>query len=161
MKTGLEEQIKQNIVDNYDRYYRLAFTYVRNEQDALDVVQEGAYKAILYGNSLRKPEYMSTWIYRIMINEALAFIKKRPATAELEEGIEHGREDTYESIDMKRAIDSLGEPEATIIRLRFFEDLKIDQIAEILKENVNTIKTKLYRSLKKLKLELSEEDMYV
>lgn len=155
MKT--DDKIKQNIVDNYDKYYRLAYSYVHNENDALDIVQEGAYKAILYSESLKKEEFLNTWVYRIMINEALQFIKKNKTSDALIDNITEGIEDSYENIDLKRAIEQLEEPEGTIIKLRFFEDMKISQIAEILNENVNTIKTKLYRSLKTLKISLKME----
>lgn len=160
VKNELDEKIKQNIVENYDRYYRLAYSYVRNEHDALDIVQEGSYKAIYYGKTLKNEQFLTTWVYRIMINEALSYIKKNHKDYDLIEEVAGGKEDIYEEVDLKRAIDNLGEPESTIIRLRFFEDLKIEKVAEILNENVNTVKTKLYRSLKKLKLELSEEELH-
>ena len=42
------------------------------------------------------------------------------------------------------------------IELKYFEELTFEEIAEILEENINTIKSRLYRGLKKLKLELSD-----
>lgn len=158
MANQLDAKIKQTIIEQYNRYYRLAFSYVHNENDALDIVQEGAYKAILYSKTLKKEEYMETWLYRIMIHEALSFIKKNKPNAELSDFIVEGKEDTYEDIDLKRALETLGEPEGTIIKLRFFEDMKLEQIASILNENVNTIKTKLYRTLKKLRVSMEMED---
>lgn len=158
MKKATDEKIKQNIVDCYDKYYRLAYSYVHNENDALDIVQEGSYKAILYSKSLKKEEFIGTWVYRIMINESLQFIKKNKSSDALIDDIIEGKEDIYENIDLKRAIENLEEPEGTIIKLRFFEDMKIEQIAVILNENMNTIKSKLYRSLKVLKLSLGTEE---
>jgi len=52
-------------------------------------------------------------------------------------------------------LDNLPEKYRTVVILRYFEDLKIDEIAEILNENVNTIKTRLYKSLEKLGIKLS------
>lgn len=158
MKKATDEKIKQNIVDCYDKYYRLAYSYVHNENDALDIVQEGSYKAILYSKSLKKEEFIGTWVYRIMINESLQFIKKNKSSDALIDDFIEGKEDIYENIDLKRAIENLEEPEGTIIKLRFFEDMKIEQIAVILNENMNTIKSKLYRSLKVLKLSLGTEE---
>ncbi len=158
MANQLDAKIKQMIIEQYNRYYRLAFSYVHNENDALDIVQEGAYKAILYSKTLKKEEYMETWIYRIMINEALAFLKKNKLNAELTDFMVGGKEDVYENVDLTRALGKLGEPEGTIIKLRFFEDMKLDQIASILNENVNTIKTKLYRTLKTLRISMERED---
>ena len=45
------------MLEQYDRYYRLALSYVHKEEDAADIVQNGAYKAILNSSSLKNPEY--------------------------------------------------------------------------------------------------------
>lgn len=58
---------------------------------------------------------------------------------------------------MKRALFELPDEERIIVELKYFEDMKLDDIATILNENVNTIKTRLYRSLKKLRIRLEEE----
>ena len=50
----------------------------------------------------------------------------------------------------------MSKEDKAVIELRYFEDLKISDIAQILGENVNTIKSRLYRGLKKMKLELSD-----
>jgi len=44
----------------------------------------------------------------------------------------------------------------SILLIRFFEDLKIDEVAEILDENINTVKTRLYTALKKLKFKVEK-----
>ena len=46
-----------------------------------------------------------------------------------------------------------------VIQLKYFEELKLDEIAKVLGENVSTIKSRLYRGLKKLKVELEKDDM--
>jgi len=43
--------------------------------------------------------------------------------------------------------------------LRFFEDLKLEEIAEITGENLNTVKTRLYRALKLMRIQLTKEDL--
>ena len=65
------------MTENYGQFYRLAYGYVRNEEDALDIVQESAYKAIKEAEKLKNPAFAKTWIYRIVINEAYTFLKKR------------------------------------------------------------------------------------
>lgn len=152
---NIDDLIQKNLTDNYQKYYRLAYSYVHNETDAMDIVQEGAYKAILKSSLLENPEYLSTWIYRIMVNEALSFIRKHKNTyEELNEMHHPSSMDQYEDIDLKRAIDQLGEPDETIIRLRFYEDMKLEQIADILGENLSSVKSRLYRSLKRLRFTL-------
>lgn len=57
MKRDNETVISQVLLQNYNKYYRIAFGYVHNEADALDIVQEGAYKAIYHSDKLKKQEY--------------------------------------------------------------------------------------------------------
>ena len=66
--------------------------------------------------------------------------------------------DTYENIDLQKALDELPEKYKTIVILRYFEDMKISEIAQVLDENTNTIKTRLYKALDKLKLKLRDDE---
>lgn len=156
MKKDLEAAVEQNLIENYNKYYRLAYSYVHNEADAMDIVQEGAYKAILKSASVKKKEFIDSWIYRIMINEALGFIRKnKQEYLELEE-IQAVAPDAYKDMDLRNAIAQLEPLDRTIMILRFFEDFKLKQIAEITNENVSTVKSRLYRTLKQLKISLAE-----
>ncbi len=152
----MEQCIEKILLDNYDRYYRLAYSYTHNEADAQDIVQNGAYKAILYSDSLKNVEYAKTWLYRIMLNETLELLKKQKEPSLDEIMVETGQEDVYEDIDLQRALNSMSKEDKAVIELRYFEDLKLSEIAKILGENENTIKSRLYRGLKKMKLELSD-----
>lgn len=148
--------------NEYGYFYRLAFGYVRNEMDAQDIIQESAYKAIYHSDRLKHPEFAKTWLSRIVINEAVSFLRKQKnrempldfleetAVAENTVGCD-SRENT---MDLREAIRQLAPEEQTVIILRFFEDMKLEEIAEICEESVNTIKSRLYRTLKKLKLDL-------
>ncbi|GAA3649928.1 RNA polymerase sigma factor [Asaccharospora irregularis] len=154
MNNVMENLINENLIKNYNKYYRLAYSYVHNESDAMDIVQEGAYKAILKSESLKSVEYIDTWIYRIMINEALGFLRKNKRESREIQEEDLISKDTYQDVDLRKSIDMLPPTERAIITLRYFEDLEISQIAEIVDENMNTVKTKLYRTLKKLQLKL-------
>lgn len=134
----------------------MAYSYTHNEADAQDIVQSGAYKAILNSDSLKKTEYAHTWVYRIILNEILNFLKKRPHISIDELSIETGKEDAYENVDLIRALNALSKEDKAVIELRYFEDLTLRQIAKILGENLSTVKSRLYRGLKKMKLELSD-----
>lgn len=154
--------IEEVILENYNQYYRLAYSYVHNEEDAGDIVQNGAYKALRNEQTLKNPEYAATWVYRIMLNECFRYVKQpRHLSYEAvqeETGAEAGyQEDNYVNIDLQRALDTLQDKDKAIVILRYFEDKKLEEIAEILDENVNTIKSRLYRSMKKLKSALSDK----
>lgn len=156
-----ERVVEQLLLEQYDRYYRLALSYVHKEEDAADIVQNGAYKAILNSSRLKNPEYASTWVYRIMLDEIFSFYREK-RVASLEE-METEREtlsveDTYENFDLKQALNALSKEDKAVVELRYFEDMKLEEISEILEENVSTVKSRLYRSLKKLKVKLGEHE---
>lgn len=156
--------IEQIILEKYNQYYRLAYSYVHNEADANDIVQNGTYKALRSSNTLKKAEYAETWIYRIMLNECFQYLKHpkflsyeailEKSTAEVEIGF---TEDSYKNIDLQRALDTLSNQDKAVILLKYFEDKKLEEIADILDENLSTVKSRLYRSIKKLRGILSDE----
>ncbi len=154
------QNVKEILVDyienNQEKLYRVAFSYLKNEESALDVVQESIEKALKNIYQLKEKEYIKTWFYRILINECLQYIKKnkRIITCELQEienKIEWNDNITTEGIDIYNHIQKLNEKVRTVIILRFFEDMKIEEIATITKTNVNTVKSRLYKGLKELK----------
>ena len=155
-KNHKEQKIEQLLLENYNKYYRLAYSYVHHEADAADIVQNGAYKAIKNSDALKQEEYAQTWIYRIMLNEIFGFVKKNREVSLDEMPAEEGREDRYENIDLRRALDAMEERDKAVIELRYFEDMKLEDIARVLGENQNTVKSRLYRGLKKLRLELTD-----
>ena len=151
-----EKQVEHVLLSEYNRYYRLAFSYVHNEADACDIVQNGAYKAIRASKNLKNIEYAGTWVYRIMLNEIFRF-GKEPKHISLEDVEETGYEERYEDLDLRRALDQLSREDKAVVELKFFEDMKLEEIAEILDENLNTVKSRLYRSIKKLRTVLADK----
>ena len=156
----LEEQIAEYAVKYKGNHYRLAYSYVKNVDDALDIVQESVYKAISSMDSLKSSHYIKTWFYRIIVNTSLDFLRKQRKMATVSEGVlanlNFGPVDDYKDFDLQKALDNLPDKYRTIVILRYFEDLKIEEIAEILNENTNTVKTRLYKSLEKLRIKLSD-----
>lgn len=151
--------IEKIICEKYNIYYRMAYSYVHNEEDAADIVQEGAYKAIKRSDSLKNKEYASTWIYRIMLNEIFRFLgTHKTEYLENEDIDELATEDNYKDIDLWCALEKMSKEDRLVIQLKYFEDMKLDEIADVLNENVNTVKSRLYRGLKKLKIELTLQE---
>lgn len=155
--SNISELIEDELVNNYEKYYRLVYSYTKNEADALDAIQEGACKSLTKASTVKSPEFISTWIYKIMINEALSILRKRKKETAIEPGIEEGRFDSYTDIDLQNAIEQLELTDQTIIKLRYFEDIPIKDIAKIVELNENTVKSRLYRALEKLKLKMEEK----
>ena len=65
MEQTVRQQLSDYIVAHQEEFYRLAYSYVKNRDAALDVVQESIVKALAKSDTLRRPEYLKTWFYRI------------------------------------------------------------------------------------------------
>lgn len=150
------------IVSEQTAFYRLAFRYVKNRDAALDVVQESIAKALSKIDLLREPAYLKTWFYRILINESTDYFRRNSRLVSWDETLAdrsapQGGE-LNERLDLYDAIDRLGEQERTIILLRFFEDLKLEDISRVTGTNLNTVKSRLYKALRKLR-DMTGEDL--
>lgn len=156
-KPNSQQLLVDYILANKEQYYRLAYSYVRNKDDALDIVHESIYKAMLAFKKPQNPESIKPWFYRIVVNTALDFLRKHKSIELVgEETLESYNpfEDNYQDLDLQKALEILPLNYRSIIVLRYFEDLKIEDIAVVLDLNVNTVKTRLYSALKKLRLQL-------
>lgn len=117
-------QTEKMLIDQYERLYRLAYSYVHNEADALDIVQESACKAITQCKNLKDTEKLFPWLCRIVVNTSLDLLRSRTKEQPAEELPETATEDTYEEFDLKEALNHLEPKNRTIIILRYFEDMK-------------------------------------
>lgn len=89
----LYEKLIQYILENQDRFYRVAYSYTRHQEDALDVVQSAVCKALEAYESIQNEDAVKTWFYKILINECLALLKKRKRLLLSDESSE--REEVY------------------------------------------------------------------
>ena len=70
------EVLIEYIKENQNKLYKIAYTYTKNQDLALDIVQEAVTKALENIHKLKQEEFVKTWFYRILINEALQTVKK-------------------------------------------------------------------------------------
>lgn len=160
-KKGDNIAFQELIEEEKAKLYRTAYLYVKDENDALDIVQETVYKAYIAIKKVKEEQHFSTWLTRILINNALDFLKKKSRIIIPIESLEHPshvREEQHEeNMDLLHAIDQLESRYKTVIILRYYNDYTIKQIAETLKCPEGTVKTNLHRALSKLKIDLREE----
>jgi RNA polymerase sigma-70 factor, ECF subfamily len=151
------------ITDHKDDFYRLAYSYVKNQEDAMDIVQESIKKALASLDRIKDLDSVKSWFYKIVVRTAIDFLRKHKkitlADDETIDFLSKGIEDTYQDVDLHKALVELPVPYKTVITLRFFEDLKLEEIADILEENLNTVKTRLYKGLKLLRITMTEEEI--
>lgn len=155
MKPDLYKKIVTYILDGQNKFYRLAYSYAQNKEDALDIVQNAVCRALENYESLRNEEAIRTWMYRIVVNESLAALKKQKTVyladyAQEEVSYEEKGFDLED--DLYDQINCLEVDVQNIIKLRFYEDLSLKEIAQAMDMNLNTVKAKLYRGLRMLKI---------
>lgn len=147
------------IKENQNKLYKIAYTYTKDQELALDVVQEAITKALENINKLKNEEFVKTWFFRILINESLKSIKKNKnkLECELTENeiyLNNNEEKIVDNIDIYNNLQKLNNKLKTVIILRFFENLKIEEIAIITNTNVSTVKSRLYKGLNEMKREI-------
>ncbi|MCD8155177.1 MAG: sigma-70 family RNA polymerase sigma factor [Clostridiales bacterium] len=146
--------------------YRTAFLYVKNEDDALDIVQECILKAYESMGRLRRPEFFKTWLTRILINCAKLHLRRcsRISPGDVEERGAGERTSLEPAVsveekwDLFHAIDRLPERYRSVVILKYFNDLKISEIASVLEIPEGSVKSYLYRAKKELRVYLEEDE---
>ncbi|MEK3943962.1 RNA polymerase sigma factor [Paenibacillus sp. FSL H3-0310] len=156
-----EKILTRCIKENKENVYRLAYSYVKNKEDALDIVQDSIYKAMTRMDLLKDHDAVKSWFYRIVVNTSLDFLRRNKKIQTMEpeiiETYSPAVEDSYTDMDLKRTLEELPAKYRSVIVLRYFEDMKINEVAEVLNENTNTIKTRLYQALQLLRVKLNDE----
>ncbi|MFC6333429.1 RNA polymerase sigma factor [Paenibacillus septentrionalis] len=146
-----EEALTALILQEKEHFYRLAYSYVKNQQDALDVVQDSIHKALRSVHRLDDASNMRNWYIRIVINTAIDRLRKQKRELLLDqsmlEGVMPSSQDSYANIDLQQVLHKLSAKYRIVIILKYFEDLTLRDIAEVLGISENTVKTRLYRAL--------------
>ena len=145
----------------FDRLYKEAYLRCKYEEDAKEIVQETIYKAYKNIRNLKEPQYFKTWISKILINVANDYMRKNGMVVLSHDENSYIKEvhqgDNIDiKIDLYNAIDELEDKYKDAIILRYIEDLKIEEISNILDRPVNTIKTHIRKAIKDMKSLLKE-----
>ncbi|WP_077247781.1 sigma-70 family RNA polymerase sigma factor [Bacillus sp. FJAT-27225] len=149
-----EELIKKE----QTKLYKIAFSYVRNEQDALDIVQDSIIKGFKGFEKLNDKQYFSTWMTRILLNTAMDYLKRKRDVVLLDPtwfnpGISQ-ENSTITALDLADVFEKLKPEQKTLILLRYYYGYSIPEIAKIVDKPVGTIKSQLHRTLQSIKEKL-------
>lgn len=167
-------QIKDNKTDAFEQLYNkcnklvygVAFSMVKNKQDAEDIVQIVFTKIYSIDKSKLPSKNEASWIYSMTKNETINFLKKKNNNINLDDiyEIEDKNDNINKTIDKEsynKLISGLNDKEKEIISLKVLADLSFDEIAEILKTPTGTVKWKYYKSIHTLKILLSNLGMFI
>lgn len=151
-KQGDADKIGQIILENMQTLYRVAFGILKNDDEIYDAISATTVKVFENIHTLKKEEYVNTWITRILINECYKICNKNKKIIYLEnvqqKNLVHN--DTHEELEFKNLIRNLNDELKEIVILYYFEDFSIKEISKIIKIPEGTVKTRLSRARKKL-----------
>ncbi|MDE6625797.1 MAG: sigma-70 family RNA polymerase sigma factor [Lachnospiraceae bacterium] len=152
------------LFEYYKKYlYRIAYASTKNEQAALDIVGECILNGFHYIRQLKEPAYFKTWITKILYNSIASYYHNNPENGLLEDFQMSAEEESIsieERMDLYQAIDFLSEKYKNIIILKYFNGLKISEIAYAMDIPEGSVKAYLYRAKTELRHLLEEDTIY-
>ncbi|NNF01573.1 MAG: sigma-70 family RNA polymerase sigma factor [Bacteroidia bacterium] len=144
-----------------ERLYFHVRKIVNDHDDANDVVQNTFIKAWKALDRFREDAKLYTWLYRIATNESLTFLKKQKAQKKvsmddvahmLSENLESDQ--TFDGDDLLRrlheAVDKLPEKQKLVFNMRYFQEMKYEEISQILNTSVGGLKASYHHAVKKI-----------
>lgn len=153
------------LINKYKNYlYKISYSYTGKESDSLDIIQECVCKAWLSIKKLKKYSSFKSWIAKILVNCAYNHCKNKELPSfECIELLGSGNDfasDIDEKIDISNTIHLLRYEYKTVIILKYFDNLTIDEIAKIMDVSSNTVKTYLRRAKISMRDILKEGYLY-
>jgi RNA polymerase sigma-70 factor, ECF subfamily len=164
-REGSQEAFRVLVERHMKHAYNIAFGFVGNHEDAAEVAQEAFFRAHRALSSFREEAGFGTWLHRIVMNLAMNQAKRnrRRAEREVHAGHPDARgaatepekaqgEDLREHIE--RALHELPTLQRAVVILRHVDGLSTKQVSRILQCSEGTVKTHLFRGLKKMREKL-------
>ena len=158
------------LVDHFQpEIFRMLYYRTRSRMDAEDLTQDVFLKAYKHVGRLQSPQVFRSWLYRIAVNRVNDYFRKKRFRA-LFGNVSMDAETFQETEEMavpaqapdalerrefwrqvEKMLDALSRTEREVFLLRFFDQLSIKEMTAALGKNESTVKTHLYRALKKIK----------
>ncbi len=164
---GNEREFNKFIAENYNKFYRFAYYYIGNREDAEDILQESFIKIFYHSSRFNFKSSFLTWCYKIIKNNCIDFKRQKNIFKfaepihkffNLKEEINNEPDKLYErkiikeSID--KALDKLRPKEKEVFILKHYNSLSIKEISKLTDYTESNIKVLLFRAVNKLKKRL-------
>lgn len=173
LAAGDRDALAPLVERHYARLYRIALAYLRQREDALDVVQEAFVRAYQGASRWDGSAAAGPWLTRVTVNLAIDRWRRNrrrgetfapladddhasslaDPVASAERGV-HGREAGER---VARALRVLPERQRAVVVLRHYQDLSLEEIAEALGMSLGTVKSSLHRALARMRERLAPE----
>ena len=151
------------LVDTYrDMIYTVCLRMLTSEADAAEAAQDVFVKAYRYLDSFKEKSKFSTWLYRIAYNQCISEIRKKVKLIDLVDEVpeDEVNKSDLDGLDLiaaeersrylQMAIESLPETDGVVVTLFYYEELSLEEIAEVTGLTNSNIRIKLHRSRNKI-----------
>lgn len=149
----------------HEALFRTALYYGSKYEIAEDLLQQTVIDAIQHFSQLRNKAYFKTWITRILINNFKQYYRKSKfvEVVSMDKIIyfDDSCDSVLESLYVQELLEKLNHKYRTVVVLKYINDMTIDEISQVLKIPQSTVKSRLYRALRKLENKVSKGDVGV
>ena len=155
-----EERFFERIDRQSGKLYSIAYSYLRSEADALEMLQEASYRSWSKRESLKNDQLFDSWLIRILINCCMDELRRRKRVIPVEHiGERRGvpgmaQMQSSDQLNLEYVLNNLPKKYQHVLILRFYHDMTLAEIAEILGKPESTVKSRLYRALKQMRAKL-------
>ncbi len=158
-----EERCYADLVDHYKSYaYTIALKIVGNRPEAEEVAQDSFVKAYHYLKGFNRQAKFSTWLYRIVFNTAISqkrknkqqFVDIENKLIEATERADAGSEKEDKEVFIAQAMARLNEADRLAIQLFYIREFSLEEVADLMGQQVNTVKVRIHRARQRLADEL-------
>lgn len=150
--------------------YRQIRRMVHSHEDADDLLQNTFAKAWGSLENFRGDAKLSTWLYKIAINETLTFLererKRRDLAVDDPEGLMLSRIEADTDIDgdrlaleLRKAVATLPEKQRLVFNMKYYDEMKYEQMSEILGSSVGALKASYHLAVKKIEQYFADKEL--
>ncbi|HTH55657.1 MAG TPA: sigma-70 family RNA polymerase sigma factor [Cyclobacteriaceae bacterium] len=160
-----EQALYATLVNKYKSYaYTIAWKIVGNRAEAEEVAQDGFIKAFNYLSKFNREAKFSTWLYRIVFNTAISYKRKNRVQFD---SIENSVVEFADRADqdllkedkrafLAKAMEKLSDADRTAVQLFYIKEFSLEETAEMMGQNLNTLKVRVHRARQRLAEELKK-----
>ncbi len=160
-KQGDKDALVQLIMAEEQDYYKLAYIYMRNKEDALDALEDMIVTLYESIHRLKKEEAFYSWSKTILVNRCKKLLSKKKNLFSLdkvrEEASEGGFKQKDEQIILEKHLSKLNKKHQEVLKLRYFLDLDYKSISDLLNIPIGTVKSRISVGIRRLKESLGGE----
>ena len=163
-QTGNERAFAALVRRNERRMYATAYSILGSSWDASDACQDAFLEAWAKIGALRDPSSFGPWMAQIVVNKCHSARRKTKRLVVVDEVPEREAHEVIgpeTSLVLIEAVKRLDEDHRAVVALRYFADLKVDEIAEVIGVPAGTVKSRINRAMARLRELLAAADMEV